>query len=110
MKEEVEGASTDEENGGSPQRLNNNLESSNSQNEGSTGRSPPEGGLCKVKHQQALCRPEQDTATLSPEVTKESIQFLDTIEVPLEGDLLDPIWVGESSQDNQIFHLEVDGT
>jgi hypothetical protein len=35
---------------------------------------------------------------------------LDTIEVPLKGDLSDPIWVGESSQNNQIFHLEVDGT
>jgi hypothetical protein len=91
MKEEVEGASTEEENGGSLQRLSNNVESSNSQNEGSTGRSLPEGGLYKVKHQQALCRPEQDTAALSPEVTKESIHFLDTVEVPLEGDLSDPI-------------------
>jgi hypothetical protein len=35
---------------------------------------------------------------------------LDTTEVPLEGDLSYPIWVGESSQDNQIFHLEIDGT
>jgi hypothetical protein len=110
MKEEVEGASTDEEDGGSPRRLNNNLETSRSQNEGSMGRSPPEGGLCKVKYQQALCRPEQDTAGPSQEVTKESIHFLDTVEVPLEGDLPNPILVGESSQDNQIFHLEVDGT
>jgi hypothetical protein len=110
MKEEVEGAGADEVDGGSPRRLSNNWETSCSYNEGSPGRSPPEGGLCKVKHQQALCRPEQDTAALSPEVTKESIHFLDTVEVPLEGDLLDPIWVGESSQDNQIFHLEVDGT
>jgi hypothetical protein len=50
MKEEVEGASTDEENGGSPHRLSNNWETSYSQNEGSTGRSLPEGGLCKEKH------------------------------------------------------------
>jgi hypothetical protein len=35
---------------------------------------------------------------------------LDTVEVLLEGDLSDPILVCESSQDNQIFHLEVDGT
>jgi hypothetical protein len=110
MKEEVEGASTDEENGGSPRRLSNNLETSCSQDEGSIGRSLPEGGLCKEKHQQALCRLDQDTVAPSREVTKESIHFLDTVEVPLEGDLSDPIWVDESSQDNQIFHLEVDGT
>jgi hypothetical protein len=110
MKEEVEGASAEEEDGGSPRRFSNNWETSCSQNEGSIGRSRPEGGLCKEKHQQALCRPDQDTAAPSREVTKESIHFLDTIEVPLEGDLSDPIWVGESSQDNQIFHLEVDGT
>jgi hypothetical protein len=91
MKEEVEGASTDEENGGSPHRLSNNWEISYSQNEGSTGRSLPEGGLCKEKHQQALYRPEQDIAVPNQEVTKESIQFLDTTEVPLEGDLSDPI-------------------
>jgi hypothetical protein len=110
MKKEVEGESSDEEDGGSFRRLGNNLETSRSQSEGSTGRSPPEGGLCKEKHQQALCRPEQDTAGPSQEVTKESIHFLDTVEVPLEGDLPNPILVGESSQDNQIFHLEVDGT
>jgi hypothetical protein len=53
MKEEVEGASSEEEEGDSLQRLSNNLETSSSQNEGSTGRSLPEGGLCKKKHQQA---------------------------------------------------------
>jgi hypothetical protein len=109
MKEEVEGAGANEEDEGSPRRLSNNWETSCSHNEGSPGRSLPKGGLCKEKHQQVLCRPDQDTATLSPEVTKESIHFLDTVEIPLEGDLSDPIWVVESSQDNQIFHLEVDG-
>jgi hypothetical protein len=97
MKEEVEGTSAEEEDGGSPRRLSNNWETSCSHNEGSPGRSLPEGGLCKEKHQKALCRPYQDTAALSPEVTKESIHFLDTVEVPLEGDLSDPIWVGDSS-------------
>jgi hypothetical protein len=109
MKEEVEGACSEEEDGGSPRRLNNNSETSCSQREGSTGRSPPEGGLCKEKHQQALYSLEQDTACPSQEVTKESIHFLDTVEVPLEGDLPNPILVGECSWDNQIFHLEVVG-
>jgi hypothetical protein len=110
MKEEVEGASTDKEEGGSPRRLSNNLETSCSQNEGSTGRALAEGGLYKEEHQKALCRPYQDTAAPSRKITEKSIHFLDIIEVPVEGDLSDPIWVSGSGQGNQIFHLEVDGT
>jgi hypothetical protein len=86
------------------------LETSSSQNEGSRERSPPEGGLCKEEHQQALCRLKQGTAGPSQEVTKESIHFLDKVEVLGGRNLSDPILVGGSNQDNQIFQLEVDGT
>lgn len=73
-------------------------------------RSLSEGGLCKEKHQQALCRPEQDTADPNQELTKESIHFLDIVEVLLEEELSLLILVGKNSEDNQIFHLEVNGS
>ena len=81
----------------------------NTQKEGSRKGLLPRGGLCKEEPRHALCRPRQDTVCLSQEVTKESIHLLDVVEVPVQMPS-NPIWIGESSQDPQLFHLEVDGT